>query len=74
MNDGPKMLLIIGILFILAAGIWQFSGRFIQLGHLPGDISIEKENFKFYMPLGTSLVVSIALSGILWLLRFLKIL
>jgi hypothetical protein len=36
---------------------------------LPGDIVIEKENFRLYIPIATSLLVSIVLSAVLWLLN-----
>jgi hypothetical protein len=41
----------------------------IALGRLPGDIVIERENFRLYLPLATSLIVSIVLSVLLWLLN-----
>lgn len=40
-----------------------------MLGKLPGDIAVEKENFKFYFPLTTSILLSLVLSGLFWLLR-----
>jgi len=52
----------IGVLFVLA-------GKIPWLGRLPGDIYIKKENFTLYFPLATSILVSIVLSLILWLLR-----
>ncbi|HXF53763.1 MAG TPA: DUF2905 domain-containing protein [Hyphomicrobiaceae bacterium] len=39
------------------------------LGRLPGDIVIERENFRLYLPLMTSLLLSIALSVLLWLIN-----
>ncbi len=39
----------------------------VGLGRLPGDIVIERENFRLYLPLGTSLLISLVLSVILWL-------
>jgi hypothetical protein len=39
------------------------------MGRLPGDISIERENFRFYFPLGTCIVISIVLSVILYFLK-----
>jgi hypothetical protein len=40
-----------------------------DLGRLPGDIRIEKENFSFFFPLGTCLLVSLLLSLLLWLFK-----
>lgn len=56
-----KMLLVIGALIALVGLIIIFLGRF-GLGRLPGDIIIEKENFIFYFPLVTCVVISIILS------------
>ncbi len=62
MNEIAKMLLYGGIILIIAGLFWQFGSKYIPLGKLPGDISIEKENFKFYFPLTTSIAISIILS------------
>lgn len=62
-----KLLVIVGIVFV-AAGLWiSYGPRIPFLGKLPGDIRIEKENFGFYFPLTTSIVVSVVLSLILYL-------
>lgn len=70
-----KSLMAIGVLiFVIGLGIF-FKDRIPGLeglGKLPGDISIERENFKFYFPLTTSILLSIILSGIFWLLSRLK--
>ncbi len=56
------MLVVIGVVLILA-------GRLPWLGHLPGDISVERDNFSFYFPLATSILVSIIISLVLYFLR-----
>ena len=43
--------------------------RQLGLGRLPGDIVIERENLRLYLPITTSLLISLALSLILWLLN-----
>ena len=48
--------------------LWPLIARF-GLGRLPGDIVIERENFRLYIPIMTSLIVSIVLSVILWLIN-----
>jgi Protein of unknown function (DUF2905) len=48
--------------------IWPLIER-SSLGRLPGDIVIERENFRLYIPIATSLLISVALSLILWLLN-----
>lgn len=61
-----KVFLGAGIILI-AAGliIWLAGNKFSWLGKLPGDIRIEKENFKFYMPITTMILVSIILTLII---------
>jgi len=62
-----KSLVIIGAVMIflgLAA-----AGKLGPLGKLPGDILIERENFKFYFPLATGILISILLSAILWFFK-----
>jgi hypothetical protein len=40
------------------------------LGKLPGDIRIERENFRFYFPLTTCILLSLLLTGVMWLVRY----
>ena len=62
MEETGKLLIIAaGILFLLGI-LFYFSGKLPFIGKLPGDIVIEKENYKFYFPLGTSILLSILLS------------
>jgi hypothetical protein len=63
-----RLLILIGILLILAGLLWPWLTR-LGLGHLPGDIHIEREHFSFHFPIVTSLVLSVLLSLILWLLN-----
>ncbi|MDT8861551.1 DUF2905 domain-containing protein [Alkalihalobacillus sp. MEB130] len=62
MNTFPKVLIAIGVLCIVIGGLWLLIGRFIPLGKLPGDILIKRENTTFYFPIVTSIVISILLS------------
>jgi hypothetical protein len=64
-----KMLIIVGIVFILAGLIVTYAPRIPFLGKLPGDISVERENFKFYFPLTSSILVSLLLSLIIYLVN-----
>lgn len=57
-------LIIMGVILILVGLAWH-----LGLGRLPGDIVVERENFKFYFPLASSLIVSAILSLIFWWLR-----
>ena len=53
---------------LLLAGVWILVGHKLPwLGRLPGDIAIRRDNFSFYFPLTTCLVISVVLSLILWL-------
>ena len=72
MNPVAKMLVIGGIVLIAAGLLWQFGGKYLHLGRLPGDIVVEKENFRFYFPVVTCLVISIVLSAIFYLIRLFK--
>ena len=53
---------------IAAELLWPLLQK-IGLGRLPGDIVIERENFRFYFPIVTSLIISVILSLVLWLLN-----
>ncbi len=61
----PKLLIILGIVLI-AVGLAWLAGERLGLGRLPGDIVIERENVRIYIPLMTSLIVSVVLSIALW--------
>ncbi len=63
-----RWLIILGIILVLVGLAWPWLIR-LGLGHLPGDIIIERENFRLYFPITTMLIVSIVLSVILWLLN-----
>jgi hypothetical protein len=63
-----RTLIIIGLVFVAAGVLWPFMGR-LGLGRLPGDIVIERPGFSFYFPLMTSLIISVVLSVLLWLIN-----
>lgn len=54
---------LLGILLILAE---RFPG--LRIGRLPGDVAIERDRWRFYFPLGTSILLSVVVSLVLWLL------
>jgi Protein of unknown function (DUF2905) len=64
-------LIVVGLLFVLSDRIPGLSGWFGWIRKLPGDISIKRENFSFYAPLGTSLLLSLGLSLLFYLLSWL---
>lgn len=72
MNPVAKMLIAAGVVLIVAGLLWQVGGKFISLGRLPGDIVVEKENFRFYFPITTSILLSILLTIIFSLFRFFR--
>lgn len=67
-----KLLIILGVICIIAGLAIMYLPKIPFLGKLPGDISIERENFKFYFPLGTSILISIILTLLLFLYNKLK--
>jgi len=68
-----KILILFGILLVVLGVIFSFFGKIPYLGKLPGDIYIKKENFTFYFPLATCILISIILSLIFYLIsKFLK--
>ncbi|WP_036096460.1 DUF2905 domain-containing protein [Leptospira weilii] len=75
MENFAKPFLILGVLFLFI-GLFILYGNKIPflnyLGKLPGDIRIERENFRFYFPLATSILVSVLISLILFLIQKFK--
>lgn len=67
MNDVGRMLVVFGVLIALAGVALMLVGRVGWLGRLPGDIHIERGNWTFYFPLATSLLLSVVLTLILWI-------
>jgi hypothetical protein len=60
-----RTLIVIGIVIVLIGVLWPSLGR-LGLGHLPGDIIIERGNVKFYFPITTCVLISVVISLILW--------
>ncbi len=63
-----KLLLVFGVIIIVIGLLLLFVGKVPFIGKLPGDILIQRKNFTFYFPLGTSILLSILLSLLLWLI------
>ena len=69
MRDLGRLLLVLGLVVAGVGAILYFSGRLpFRLGRLPGDVIHRGEHTTFYFPVTTSIVVSIGLSFILWLI------
>ncbi len=69
MNDFGKLLVVIGLVFVIIGAVMWKTGGLGGLGRLPGDITIQKGNSTFHFPIVTCLVVSAVLSLLAWLLR-----
>jgi hypothetical protein len=67
-SNAGKLLILSGIIIIFIGFLLAMSNHIPLLGKLPGDIIIEKKNFKFYFPLTSSIILSIILSFIFSLL------
>jgi hypothetical protein len=63
-----RLLIIFGLALVALGLLWPVIDK-IGFGRLPGDIAIERDNFRIYIPLATSLLVSVVLSILLWLLN-----
>lgn len=67
MQPMGKMLVLAGLVFVGVGALLLFSDKIPFLGKLPGDISIKRENFQFFAPITTSIVLSVVASLLLWL-------
>jgi hypothetical protein len=63
-----KFLILFGLSISAIGGLLLLSGKIPWLGRLPGDILIQKKNFTFYFPLATSILLSIILTLLFWIL------
>ena len=63
-----RVLMIAGVLLFVLGLALTLLGR-TGLGRLPGDIVVERGSFSFYFPIDTSILLSLILSGLVWLLR-----
>ncbi len=61
-----RFLILLGIILIVIGLLWSFLGK-LGLGRLPGDILIERDNVRIYIPITTSILVSLVLSFLFWL-------
>jgi uncharacterized protein HemY len=69
LNNLGKLLVFSGIILIFVGLLLSFAGKIPGIGKMPGDIYIQKKNFSFYFPLTTSLMISMILTLILWLIN-----
>jgi len=57
-----KLFVILGIVMIIIGVGFMFGDKIPYIGKLPGDISIKRENFSFYFPITTSIIISVILT------------
>jgi len=63
-----RLLVITGLVIAAVGGLLMLTGKVPWLGRLPGDIMIQKRNFTFYFPLATSIILSLLLTLIFWII------
>jgi hypothetical protein len=64
-----RVLLTLGAMLVLVGGFFYLGGKLPQkFGRLPGDIVYESKNTRFYFPIVTCVVLSVAFSFVLWLI------
>lgn len=68
MSPAARLLVTIGLLLVAVGLLLPWLSR-LPLGHLPGDIAVRREGFRFYAPIATCAVVSVAVSLLVWFLR-----
>ena len=69
MSDLARILIVLGVLLVAVGLALLLVPKIPGLGKLPGDLVIKRENFTFYFPLGTCILLSVILSLIFWLFR-----
>jgi hypothetical protein len=69
LSDLARALIVLGVLLVVLGLALLLLPKIPGLGKLPGDIVIKRENFTFYFPLGTCILISVILSLIFWLFR-----
>jgi hypothetical protein len=67
-----KTLLLLGIVIATVGLALMFFDRVPLIGKLPGDINIRKDHFRLVIPITSSILVSILVSGIFWLISYFK--
>ena len=63
-----RVFITLGIVLLILGLLWPWLQK-LGLFRLPGDIVIERENFRFYLPITTSIIVSVLISLLVWLFR-----
>ncbi|WP_114783776.1 DUF2905 domain-containing protein [Botryobacter ruber] len=69
MQTGKLIVIIGAVIVLIGLAVWLLGDKLNWFGHLPGDIRVERENFQFYMPITSMILLSILLSLLLWVIR-----
>jgi uncharacterized protein HemY len=69
MAELGKTLIYIGIVLVVLGLIFSTAGKIPWLGHLPGDITIQRDRFTFYFPLTTCILISVIITLVLYFFR-----
>jgi hypothetical protein len=68
MSSTQKILIVAGIALLIGGLLWPWVSK-LPFGKLPGDIVINKPNFKMYIPITSMIIISLIISLILWLIK-----
>ena len=68
MSNTQKILIAAGILILIIGFLWPWIAK-LPIGKLPGDIVVDKPNFKFFFPITSMILVSVIISLITWLIK-----
>lgn len=63
-----RTIILLGLLIVLIGIAWPWLSK-LPLGRLPGDLVVDREDFKVYLPITTMIIVSVLLSLVIWLFR-----
>jgi len=63
-----RLLIVLGVVFLVVGALLLAGTKIPWLGRLPGDIHVRRENFEFLLPLATCVLISLLLTGLLWLI------
>jgi uncharacterized protein HemY len=64
-----KTLIYLGLFLVVVGLVFSLGGKIPWLGHLPGDVYIQRERFTFYFPITTCLIISVIVTLVLYLFR-----
>ena len=70
MQHPAWLLILVGLAIAVVGAVWLFAPSIPWLGKLPGDIAVERGNLRINFPIVTCVVISLLLTGAMWLIRF----